>query len=98
MEELLNAIECVLNDDDRHIVKEPIGLSCGHSICKECIPKNRLQIVCSKCKTTNTNDLITSRASLGIQYLLNANIQKLIQHVKSEFDTHSIQVAGRTLA
>ena len=39
MEELLNSVECVF-DKDYHIVEEPIGLSCGHCICKRCIPQS----------------------------------------------------------
>ena len=56
MNELLNAVECVI-EQDCHIAKEPIGLSCGHCICKECIPKNGSEVWCKKCKSANKNDL-----------------------------------------
>ena len=97
MEELLNAIECVVNEYDYHIAKEPIGLSCWHYICKECIPKNGVKIVCSNCRITNTIDLNISQVSFEAQYSINENIQKLIEHAKTRFDTLLIQVAGKTL-
>ena len=95
MEELLNAVECVANEDDHHIVKEPISLLCGHCICKECILKN-VAIVSSrtKCKTKNTIDLNNSSVSCPTQHSITSNIQMLIHHVKNKFDSLSDQVTG----
>ena len=31
-----NDLKCGITDD--HIVREPISLSCGHCICKNCVP------------------------------------------------------------
>ena len=36
MSEIFKQLYCGLTND--HIVKEPISLSCGHSICKQCVP------------------------------------------------------------
>jgi hypothetical protein len=89
MEELLNAVECVLNVDYLHIAKEPTALSCGHCICKECIPKKGRNFVCSKCKLTNSSALDKPRVSFGINYLINANVENLTNHLKTKFESFS---------
>ena len=35
MSELLRELYCGITND--HVLKEPIRLSCGHSICKQCV-------------------------------------------------------------
>ena len=46
MSELLRELYCGLTND--HVVKEPISLSCGHSICKQCVP-DQVKIKCKIC-------------------------------------------------
>ena len=42
----LNDLQCGLSND--HVVKEPISLSCGHCICKQCVP-DQSKIKCNIC-------------------------------------------------
>ena len=75
MENLLNAVECAINEDDHHIYKDPIGLSCGHFICQECIPKNGGQIVCSKCKIiTRLTSALAAQLTIKTRYLLQTHL------------------------
>ena len=97
MEKILNAVECLVNEDDHHITKEPIGLLCEHCICKECIPKNGTKIACSNCKKLITTDLNSSSVSFEAKYSINENIQKPIEHEKTQFDTLSLQGTGKTI-
>ena len=46
MSELLRELYCSLTND--HVVKEPISLSCGHCICKQCVP-DQAKIKCKIC-------------------------------------------------
>lgn len=93
MEALLYAVECVIHDSC-HIVKEPIALSCGHSICKKCIPERGIELICCKCKETNKKNLKRPKVSIPIQSLLNQNIKNLINHAKSKFESLSTQMSG----
>ena len=48
MNDLLRELYCGLSND--HVVKEPISLSCGHSICKACVPVcGQVKIRCKIC-------------------------------------------------
>ena len=46
MSELFRELYCGLTND--HVVKEPITLSCGHYICKQCVP-GQVNVKCNKC-------------------------------------------------
>lgn len=34
-------LRCINNSSFDHYARDPINLSCGHSICKSCIPTNK---------------------------------------------------------
>jgi hypothetical protein len=42
--------------DYHHYVEEPISLKCGHSICKNCLPSNKI-FKCKLCGKINKRDL-----------------------------------------
>jgi hypothetical protein len=39
--------------EDQHFIETPISLSCGHSICKGCIPAVDQSLVCKICNKQN---------------------------------------------
>ena len=56
-DEILKVVECALGTD-RHLLQNALGLSCGHYVCKKCIPaNNNYQFECSKCKKINQTNL-----------------------------------------
>ena len=46
MSEIFSELYCGLTND--HVVKEPINLSCGRCICKQCIP-DQVKVKCKIC-------------------------------------------------
>jgi hypothetical protein len=52
-------LQCALSADKKHSVrKHPINLTCGHSLCKACLPKNFTTIKCEICnKVTDQYDI-----------------------------------------
>ena len=58
MSEIYIQLECAIGLDN-HFYKEPIQLfPCGHSICKECVPKDpNLVVKCKICGGVNDKDL-----------------------------------------
>jgi hypothetical protein len=88
MEQLLNVTQCVI-DADCHIVNDPIALSCGHCICRKCIPKSGIELWCSKCKEKNKYDLNEAKPCLTAQYCLNDKIEVLLDHAKTKYQTFS---------
>ena len=75
MNTLLKLAECSLAED-KHLIQIAIGLSCGHHICKKCIPlnSNNSQIKCLKCGKINKTDLSQCEEAEIIKEVLEANI------------------------
>ena len=93
-EGLLNVIECAF-DDDKHIAKEPIALSCGHCICKECIPKINKEVICFKCKNTNKLNLKLSLKSIGTQFCIEDKVNVLLERAASKFEATVAELLGK---
>ena len=52
-EEALEIIECAVTND-KHFINEPLSLSCGHSVCKNCLDDVKYnKIKCIKCGEMN---------------------------------------------
>ena len=92
LEALLNIVECV-GDDDNHIVKEPLALSCGHCICRECIPQDE-QLSCYKCKLINKNNLKDSKVSFATEFLIKEKMNELLPLIESRFNSLSTRFQG----
>jgi hypothetical protein len=61
-------LQCGLTND--HIIEQPIGLSCGHCICKKCVPKQS-KIRCKICGIeTNKHYLETYMKIFYLNYLI----------------------------
>ena len=75
MNKLLKQAECSLAEDN-HLIQVAISLSCGHHVCKKCIPvkSNNLQIKCLKCGKINNTDLSKCEEAEIIKELLESNI------------------------
>lgn len=92
-ENLLDVVECAISDY-KHIAKEPISLSCGHCICKECIPEGSVEVICFKCNIVNKNNLGVSGKSLGVQYCIEEKVHELLEQAKSKFETKTAELLG----
>lgn len=72
-----------------HIVKNPISISCGHSICKECIPLNDShEFNCRICNKRNTCTLVNLNESLAAIYVIKNSpnqIEKIIKNCANHF-------------
>ena len=65
MSELYSDLQCGLSKD--HILKEPIALSCGHCICRDCITYH-IKIKCKICGVeTNRSELQVEKESTPAQ-------------------------------
>ena len=86
MSELLRELYCGLTDD--HIVKEPISLLCGHSICKHCVP-DQVKIkykICSEETDESSIKINTESASIktNIKSSLSGFFEELEKHATNE--------------
>lgn len=79
----LELLTCANPRSYGHIVKIPISVSCGHSICKECIPLNDTHLFkCRLCTKENSFSLTNANENLAVKHLLNGSsalITKLIK-------------------
>ena len=68
MSDLLRELYCGLTND--HVVKEPISLSCGHCICKKCVP-DQVKIKCKICSIeTDKSNLQINTESAPIKRMI----------------------------
>ena len=65
MSEVFSDLQCGLTND--HVVNQPINLSCGHCICKTCVPDQTI-IICKICSIeTNRSELKVDIESVYIK-------------------------------
>ena len=61
-------LQCGLTND--HVVKEPISLSCGHYICKKCVP-SKPEMKCKICNVeTDGSELRIDLESVPIKNII----------------------------
>jgi hypothetical protein len=65
--------------EDQHFIEAPISLSCGHSICKDCIPAVDPSIVCKICNKQNIINLAVAEENLTINKLISLKLAELFQ-------------------
>ena len=93
MSELLRNLYCGLTND--HVVKEPISLSCGHCICKQCAP-DQAKIKCKICSIeTDKSDLKINVGSAPIKKIIKSSLTGLFEELEkratSEIDSFKSQ-------
>lgn len=86
-QEVLESLECsFMVNGFKHISKNPLILSCGHSVCKSCIPNDSIEeIKCSRCDKINFNDLKVSNECLSQKVLLKVYINQLFAQIEDRF-------------
>jgi hypothetical protein len=69
--DFLELLTCAKPCSFVHVVKTPISISCGHSICKKCIPLNdRHEFKCRICNKNNSSTLVNWGENLTAKFLL----------------------------
>ena len=80
MSELLRELYCVLSND--HVVKEPISLSCGHSVCKQCVP-DQVKIKCKICsEETDKSNLQINKESAHVKRMIKSSLSGLFEELE----------------
>ena len=81
--------ECAYPSDFKHTSKNPIGLSCGHFICKECIPNdNNAQIKCCRCDKVNQTPLDALKSCTdneAAKVLFNKSMKQMFNYITNRF-------------
>jgi hypothetical protein len=71
---------------DQHFLEKPLTLSCGHSICQQCIPNRSSPIVkCGICNEINHTDLTKVKESFVIKKLITVNLCELFGVLEERF-------------
>ena len=83
---ILNQLVCSLADD-KHIVACAVGLSCGHFICKKCIPSNSNQVRCLNCHKINEHSLDKSNEFELVRLIIDSNLSSLVKTTREKIET-----------
>ena len=82
--ETIKESKCVISDDDHFSIK-PISLTCGHSICQNCIPDGHsVGIKCKICDLVSNQDLNQLKVSNEAQQAIQFNIGDEFQILEKE--------------
>ena len=80
MSELLKQLYCGLTND--HVVKVPMTLSCGHSICKQCVP-DQVIIKCKICSVdTDKSSLQINTESALVKMMIKTYLEELFEELE----------------
>lgn len=95
---IIHYLECANTLKFRHIANKPTGLSCGHFICKECIPlDSSTQVKCDHCGDINKIQLDILKNSqenrIAIS-LINDTLKDLFKHIMERFEASFEQFKG----
>ena len=83
MHEIVKFAECALGTDN-HLLQNALGLSCGHFVCKKCIPaNNNYQFKCLKCNETNQYNLSLGKEPELLKFYMQNHL-KILSTVVNE--------------
>ena len=72
-DKVLSVVECAIGRDG-HLLDTALALSCGHFVCKKCVPAtNNNQFKCIKCNETNQTNLSLSKESEMVKFYIENN-------------------------
>lgn len=77
---------CCALANDNHFIENPVTLSCGHSICKRCVPKKIEDLLCKICGEKNEIDLTKVKESIGMKKLLLLNLEQMLGIVRNRYN------------
>ena len=73
-------LQCGLTND--HIVREPISLTCGHSICKKCV-NDQVKIQCRICnEETDKSNLQINKESVLVKNIIKRSLTGLFDDLE----------------
>jgi hypothetical protein len=76
-EKTITGFECAVSDE-KHILQNPIELTCNHFICQKCLLNPTREIKCKICGQVNRNDLSKSQISNEFQLRIRKNLHGLL--------------------
>lgn len=82
----MDTLKCCLSCDIGHIVIDPIALSCGHSICLKCLPKEKYNFTCKLCNQKNTYDLKNASVNLASKEFFKLCLNKLFEGLQEKYE------------
>lgn len=75
--------ECAVSDD-KHFIRQPIILpSCGHSICKHCLPTEANFIKCKLCSEITNRDLSNDKEAISLKISFKRNLESLFHIIEN---------------
>jgi hypothetical protein len=83
-DEKLNEFYCIFSEQ-KHFLIDPVTISCGHSICKKCLPReNTTSIRCKICKRLVSYDANRIKVSRGFKEVLKCFKNEIFTVIEKE--------------
>ena len=81
---MIKELKCAISDDEHFLIK-PKALTCGHSICQNCIPDGPDEAIkCKICDLISHQDLTQLQVSNEAQHAIKFNIGDIFQIFEKE--------------
>jgi hypothetical protein len=88
--------KCSIPNKIEHFVYDPKLLSCGHSICTNCLleVKNKT-INCNRCNQLNESELIEQPVSTALKKFIDANCKDMSRDILTKIMDTEIKVKSK---
>ena len=88
---LSKLIECKARRDG-HVVKEPILLPCGYSVCRECYKNSKF---CNECNINHQISENQLNRNKSVENIVKQNIEELIFNVKKKYKEQKLKTESK---
>ena len=98
-EENLESLTCAAAMDE-HFIQQPLTISCGHSLCRNCLPtscnmEKHLDIKCKICNEINIiENLRLVKESIPAKKLFSVYVDNLFPIIHERFDSSLKELKG----
>lgn len=81
--------------NDRHYVKTPIVLPCGHCVCENCIKNSLNNLICKICNKISNQKVKTACENKLVKKTIQKHLNTLVEALLKKFNDSTRKLNGK---